>query len=289
MKVAHSLKAYSQATGPECGLAVCQWLRFGGRACGLLFSNRLERQRQQRGVFVILFAVSLSALIGAIALAVNVYFMGVSMLQQRNTVENVALAAVKILVDPEPGTACAQNATELELYNCVLEAAAKVGGAAVAPGSSARHIESGQLKLKDRASGNSCADDHTGGTPDNSQTGADDTDSDDDYCWSAYESENPKVDLVFGSYTPNPYGGGGTFEKASKGSARSTVNPPSVSAVRMRLRMQGQLMSVIAPFAAFFGDYGSAGMNSSALAYWSNGQVFLEVDPQLGSSDTGAS
>jgi hypothetical protein len=256
-----------------------------------VFTTALERaHRQQRGIFVILFAVSLSALVGAVALAVNVYFMGVSMLQQRNTVENVALAAVKVLVDPEPGTACAQNGTELELYNCALAAAAKAGGAAVAPGSAARYLASAPLRLKDRASGSSCADDNPGGTPDNPGTGVDDTDSDDDYCWNAYESDNSEVDIVFGLYTPNPYGDGGTFVKANKGllvaSARNTVNPP-VAAVRMRLRMQGQLISAIAPFAAFFGDHRSVGMNASALAYWANGQVFLEIDPQLGPSTAG--
>lgn len=219
-----------------------------------------------------------------IALAVNVYLIGNALLQQRNTVEYVAMSVLKVADDPViplPG-ACLQD--ELSYLNCVLKRAEVAGQVAIGgSNNNSFYLPSGKLQMKARGSDSSCCKGGGGRSGcnfdggDNSPTSGGGEDEKGNFCWPAYQIvDEGYAELMMGTYSVEK----GSFRAAEP----NAVQGRNFNAIKLRFHFNptNENTKMIAPLIGLFGRNMQLRFSSSALAYRTpNGSIHLAIDPTL--------
>ncbi len=249
-----------------------------------------QAQRCQNGAVVIMFSMYTVVFVALTGLAVNVYLIGNALLQQRNAVEYVAMAALKIAKDPSIPFPAMCTADELSLLNCILERAEVAGRVGVGGSQSSFFLPPGRLRLEERSNDNSCCSAVTGGVDGcnghdagDSDDNDDDDDDDDDFCWPAYQvTDESYAELSMGQFNPDN-SGRGSFSDALPNQVRAG----NFNSIKLRFHFQASTENtrMIAPLISLFGSSTFAVFSSSAIAYGTpSGGIHLAIDPDL---DTG--
>jgi hypothetical protein len=244
-------------------------------------------RRYQEGAVIVMFAVYTVALVGGIALAVNVYLIGNALIQQRTAVEYVAMSTLKIAKDPTVPFAVSCTQSDLALINCILERAEVAGRVAVGFSQSSFYLPPGALRMVDRGSdtlsGGGCGSPTGEGAGEGLQPGADvfdDEMDDSDFCWPSYKVRDEAfAELVMGTYTDDSGSGHGSFYAARPGA----VVAGNLNAIKLRFHLdQASDMKMLAPLISVFGDSIKLKFSSAAIAYVTpGGNIQLAIDPNL--------
>jgi hypothetical protein len=246
-----------------------------------------------------MFALYTFVFMALIALAVNVFLIGNSILQQRNTVEYVAMAVVKIANDPAVDFSPECKESELALLNCIFARAEVAGRVAVGSSTGSYHLPAGILRVQSRGAGESCCSSNGGGLSacqetehdiggdgPSGPTGPSGATSSDDFCWPDYKVvQEAHADVVMGSYGFSQESGKWVFTPAAPGAVKSAVLDPqgALEAVKLRFHLAPTTDSkIIAPLIGILGQGMQLRFSSSAIAYRApGGGIQLAVDPSL--------
>jgi hypothetical protein len=236
----------------------------------------------QSGAVIVMFAMYTFVFVTIVALAVNVYLIGHNLMQQRNAVEYVGMAVLKIATQPAVPFPAACTQDELSLLNCILARAEVAGRVGVGGSQSTFYLPSGMLQVKLREGGNPCG--NLGGAADaggdGSNLGSGGGASNDDFCWPSYQVVDEGVaELMMGTYSV-ANDGTGSFAAA----AANAVKAGSFNAVKLRFHFapNADNTKMIAPLIGLFGGDLKLKFSSSAIAYRTPaGGIHLAIDPNL--------
>jgi hypothetical protein len=226
---------------------------------------------RQRGAVIVFSAIWLVAFFTFVALALNIYFLGTMLLQQRNAAEYVALAAVKLMTSPPANRRCQSEFTDYYWRAACIAARSSVAAAVPMLGTKYnQQVERGQLTPQ-QASFSTC-----------SQNTQPDPQTADNFSWlgfSAPASPNgyvaPRGYVILGSYNATSR----AFSPACPAEFTATTMP-TAAFVRINLKNNGN-GDLVMPFITFLG--GAAGINfsSSAIAYLDGDLIMLAKDPSI--------
>ncbi len=253
-------------------------------------------QMYEKGAVIIMFTMYTFVFVTMVALAVNVYLIGNALMQQRNAVEYVGMAALKIANEQpcsgdDPGCPqCPKNADELTYLNCVLARAEIAGKVRVGNSQNSFHLVPGKLRVKARDNNSNSCCKQSGGVfsgcgprnpgDDGPNGGDDDDDSDDDFCWGFYQIvDEAYAELVMGVYSVDPEGRG-SFKDAQENEVKGGLS----NAIKLRFHFDASAENtkLIAPLVGLFGKNMRLKFSSSALAYRTpDGSIQLAIDPTL--------
>jgi hypothetical protein len=229
-------------------------------------TQKLPTQSGERGVFIVLGALWMSAFLMLTALAIDTYMLATAKLQQGNTVEYMALAGLRALLDPASGaTPPAQTGNDPLTYNFVIERAVTVAQSPLM-GTSHSQVTATQLRVRAATGGDDEGEgcDSGGyGQGSGSESGVD------KWCGFEGEAANPVGAVIFGRYDSTT----GKFTPAAPGAVSS------VNAVRVRLALQDpQNAPMVLPMMKLLIGNGSIMFQSFATAVRdSNGRYRLIV------------
>lgn len=248
-------------------------------------TQKLPTQSGERGVFIVLGALWMSAFLMLAALAIDTYMLATAKLQQGNTVEYMALAGLRALLEPASGAAPpAQTGNDSLTYNFVIERAVTVAQSPLI-GTSHTQVTATQLRVRAATGGDDegegCDGGGTGQQGGGGGEGGHGSGSDFGSCglgincesdvdsWCGFESEaaNPVGAVIFGRYDSTT----GKFTPSAPG----TVS--SVNAVSVRLALQDpQNAPMVLPMMKLLIGNGSIMFQSFATAVRdSNGRYRL--------------
>ena len=231
--------------------------------------QRLPNQQGERGVFIVLGALWMSAFLMLAALAIDTYMLATAKLQQGNTVEYMALAGLRAVLDPAPGAAPPPSSGgEQHVYNFAIDRAVLVAQSPLM-GTSHAQVSASQLYVRPSSgkddAGEGCGDDE--GDANNSAgreagghcVGTDECPESAKDKWCGFEGAGDEGlgAVIFGRYDSST----GSFSPAAPGAA-STVN-----AIKVRLQLQNpQNSPMVLPMMKLLIGNGSIMFQSTATA-----------------------
>jgi hypothetical protein len=195
-----------------------------------------------------------------VALAMNIFFLGTTLLQQRDVAEYMALAAVKIITAPASGGDCLSATNDLGKANCVISKAEYAAAVPALGTSYSRLVERSELAVSsDGTAPTSCP--------------SFDPRSTDTFPWCGYSASNTgRGYIVLGTFNATT----GLFSPAMNG----TVGSATAAYVRLNLKNTSSA-PLIMPFARLLGGSTQVRMSSKAVAYKSGNLILLAHDPMV--------
>jgi len=216
--------------------------------------------RTQRGAIVVFSSIWMVAFLTFVALAINIFFLGTTLLQQRDVAEYMALAAVKILTAPASGGSCTVKTNDLARANCVVSKAEYAAAVPALGTSYSRLVERNEMSLSSN-----------GTTP--ASCSSFDPRSNASFPWCGYTANaSGRGYIVLGTYDAST----GQFSPAMNG----TVGSATAAYVHLNLKNTTSA-PLIMPFARLLGGSAQVRMSSKAVAYKSGNMILLAHDPMV--------
>jgi hypothetical protein len=222
--------------------------------------------KRQKGAVLVLSAVWLVAFFTFVALALNVFFLGAMMLQQRNAAEYVALAAVKLMTSPPPNRRCQDLPSGyVGIARCIT---ARSTTAAAVPMLGTANYSQALVRL---------ALTPLGGTVSPcTATSQPDPQSRSDFSWIGFtQPSSGRGYMILGSYNPTTR----TFSPACPDDISST-SMPTAAFVHLNLRNSGS-GDLAMPLITFLGGAAGISFSSRAIAYLDGDLIVVARDPML--------
>ena len=214
---------------------------------------------RQRGAIIVFSSIWMVAFLAFVALAINVFFLGTTLLQQRNAAEYMALAAVKTLTAPASGGGCASFTNDLGKANCIIAKAEHAAAIPAIGASYSRLVEASEMLVASDGSSPMACSSFSPRT-------------DRDFPWCGYRPANnsDRGFIVLGNFDTTT----GLFSPAVNGS----VGNATAAYVHLNLKNTSSA-PLVAPFARLLGGSSNIKMASKAVAYRTGDLILLAQDP----------